>query len=284
MSTSLTHTEGKKIAITGGTGTIGHALVQKILEQYKGIEQIRIISRDEVKQMQMMERFSYASLLDFHLGDVRDLARMKELIAGMDLVIHAAALKHVVMAEKNPSECFKTNVEGSENVIASCLAADVKRAIFISTDKACKPVGVYGRSKKEAEELFLQAQENGSTVFKTVRLGNIIGSRGSVFEVFERQRQSGVLTVSHPDATRFCIEQEEAASYVLYSLTNSQTGLLESPKMRAYSILEIARQIAPDCEIVFSGLRPGDKLHEEIDGVSSASALKRKGESMLAPH
>ena len=263
---------GKNIAILGGSGTLGRALVRELVDT--GVHRILVFSRDEIKQLEMMEAFPYekSPMLDYKLGDVRDLPRLTEVLEGMDYVIHAAAIKHVVMAEKNPGECHKTNVIGTQNVIEACQVNDVSRAILISTDKAVNPIGVYGKSKQEAERDWLAVNETSPERFKVVRLGNIIGARGSVFEAFEKQRENGVIKVTHPDATRFCIAQEEAAHFLMNAISTETDSIL-TPDMSAFRVMDLARKIAPECEIEIVGLRPGDKLHEEVGGVSSSSIL-----------
>lgn len=263
---------GKNIAILGGSGTLGRALIRELVETE--VSRILVFSRDEIKQLEMMEEFpsEIFPMLDYKLGDVRDLQRLKEILEGMNFVIHAAAIKHVVMAEKNPGECFKTNVMGTRNVIEACNSNNVSRAILISTDKAVNPIGVYGRSKQEAEKNWLNTNEASPVRFKVVRLGNIIGARGSVFQAFEKQRESGVIKVTHPDATRFCIAQEEAAHFIMNAVS-SETSSVLTPDMRAFRVIDLARKIAPECKIEIVGLRPGDKLHEEVGGVSSSSIL-----------
>ncbi|GAB4234826.1 MAG: UDP-N-acetylglucosamine 4,6-dehydratase (inverting) [Ekhidna sp.] len=253
----------KKIAILGGSGTLGRALVQALTKN--GVSRILVFSRDEIKQLEMMETFPAEEfpMIDYKLGDVRDLSRLKEVLEGMDFVIHAAAIKHVVMAEKNPQECHKTNVVGTQNVIQSCTKAGVRKAILISTDKAVNPIGVYGKSKQQAEYEWLNANgERDGCQFSIVRLGNIIGARGSVFEAFEKQRKTGVVKVTHPEATRYCISQKDAADFVLSAFEHTEALLV--PEMDTFNVLELAKKIAPECKIEIIGLRPGDKLHEEI--------------------
>lgn len=257
------------ILILGGSGTLGRACVKKIIADCADVQKITIISRDEVKQLDMMEEFAEdpTSPMEYLLGDVRDAERMKQVIAGADCVIHAAAIKHVVMAEKNPGECWKTNVDGTRNVIEACISNRVRKAVLISTDKAENPIGVYGKSKLEAEQLFYGANGKG-TSFGAVRLGNIIGARGSVFEMFARQKKQGALKVTHPEATRFCISKEDAADFVINSFSRSNDKILV-PEMRAFKVLDLAKKIAPECRIEITGLRPGDKLHEELRSIFS---------------
>ncbi len=261
--------KGKNIAILGGSGTLGRALVGELAKVEDNIGKVVIYSRDEIKQLEMMDDFPEDDFpfLEFVLGDVRDAERLEEVLKGIDYVIHAAAIKHVVMAEKNPKECWKTNVKGTENVIEACKNNNVSKALFISTDKAYEPIGIYGKSKAEAERLFNDANARG-TLFCIVRLGNIIGARGSVFEAFERQKRTGVLKVTHPEATRFCISQEAAAQFILKSMEFQEGGTM-IPEMNSFNVLELAKKIAPECKIEIIGLRPGDKLHEEVEGTHS---------------
>ncbi len=264
----MSQLKGKSILITGGTGTIGRVCVKEILHQYQDVAGIVIYSRDEIKQLEMMDEFPEQGVIpiSYCLGDVRDYNRLKEVLKGVDYVIHTAAIKHVVMAEKNPEECWKTNVAGTRNVIEACDANNVERAILISTDKAINPIGIYGKSKLEAEKIFENA--NGRfTSYGIVRMGNVVGSRGSVFEAFKKQRETGVIKITHPDATRFFISQDDAGHFILDALLSREMGPF-IPEMKTFKVLDLAKEIAPECEIEIVGLRPGDKLHEEIDGVS----------------
>jgi len=264
--------ENKNIAILGGTGTVGQALVRFVRDNAVSVNKILIYSRDEIKQLEMMEEFPEedSSLkISYYLGDIRDAQRLEEVLDSVDLVVHAAAIKHVVMAEKNPQECHKTNIIGTQNVIDACQKNKIEQCLLISTDKAINPIGVYGKSKLEAERLFRESN-TGSTEFKIIRLGNIVGSRGSVFEAFERQKVTGVIKVTHPDATRFYISQEDAACQII-QMFEPESPSEFIPEMETFNVLELAKQIAPECEIEFIGLRPGDKLHEEVGEVSTKS-------------
>ncbi|WP_436515251.1 polysaccharide biosynthesis protein [Ekhidna sp. To15] len=265
--------KGRNIAILGGSGTLGRALVKELAKAEEDIRKVIIYSRDEIKQLEMMDDFPMERFpfLEFMLGDVRDQERLDEVLEGVDYVIHAAALKHVVMAEKNPDECWKTNVLGTENVVKSSKKNGISKVVLISTDKAVSPIGVYGRSKAEAERIFAEANDSFNT-YQIVRLGNIIGARGSVFEAFERQKKTGTIKVTHPDATRFFISQTEAAQFILASLTSEDQGPF-IPDMKTHKILDLAKEIAPECEIEIIGLRPGDKLHEEIKAGASSETI-----------
>ncbi len=271
----MTDYRGVNIAILGGTGTLGRSVVDALGKMPHRPNKVLIYSRDEIKQLEMMEDYpsNQYPFLEYKLGDIRDLSRLEEVLEGSDLVIHAAAIKHVVMAENNPQECYKTNVIGTKNVVNACLAAGVKGACLISTDKAENPIGVYGESKLKAELIFRNANASEKAYFGVVRLGNIIGARGSVFEVFEKQRKTGVIKVTHPEATRFCISKEEAAQFVLNALMEKEAKILV-PEMGVFSVIELAKKIAPECEIQITGLRKGDKLHEELGNISSSSILE----------
>ncbi|MEO9485811.1 MAG: polysaccharide biosynthesis protein [Ekhidna sp.] len=271
----MSHLQGKKIAILGGTGTLGKALTKEISKTYPDVDKVLVFSRDEIKQLEMMDDFPSKDypFLDYVLGDVRDVDRLSEVLSGLDIVIHAAAIKHVVMAEKNPRECWKTNVQGTKNVIEACLKNQVDTSIFISTDKATNPYGVYGKSKLEAEELWKSANKNSELNFRTVRFGNIEDARGSVFEVFEKQKKTGTIKVTHPEATRYFISQKRAVKVIL-EMTSKDAPLLFTPEMKIFRILDLARKIAPDCKIEFIGLRPGDKLHEELDNNNTLELVR----------
>ena len=268
--------ENKKIAILGGSGTVGKALVRYMQSEQIGVQKIIIYSRDEIKQLEMMEDFPEEGSppMEYKLGDVRDLKRLQEILKGVDFVIHAAAIKHVVMAEKNPEECKKTNIDGTRNVVEACLSNDVQQAVLISTDKAVNPTGVYGNSKREAERIFLESHA-GICQFKVIRLGNIIGARGSVFEVFERQKRKGVIKVTHPEATRFCITQKKSAKFILGMITKKSNEIF-TPVMDSFRIMDLAKKVAPECKIEIIGLRPGDKLHEELEEIDSLATLEKQ--------
>lgn len=273
----------KHIAIIGGTGTLGRALTAYLIREEVNPAKILVISRDEVKQLEMMNDFPEGDKIpiQYFIGDVRDVERMTELLRGMDLVIHAAALKHVVMAEKNPEECWKTNVEGTRNVREACAKNSVRKCILISTDKAVNPVGVYGESKYQAESIFLESVEGQVTDFRIVRLGNVVDARGSVFELFRKQRQTGVVEVTHEEATRFYISQEKAAQFILRNFLHCQLEKVSYPIMKSIRIMDLAKTLAPDCDIVITGLRAGDKLHEELGGKTSQECVVQADLSLI---
>ncbi len=257
--------------LTGGTGTLGKAVVMHIVKQYQEIRGLSILSRGEVKQLKMMAEFPEErhKFINYVLGDIRDKERLTEAFKDHDVVINAAAIKHVAMAEKNPGECYKTNVTGTQNVIEACLENGIERALLVSTDKAIKPAGIYGESKKEAERLFLH--ERNSTRLSVVRFGNILGSRGSVIDVFQNQKASGKITITHSEATRFCILPNVAASFLVASLDKMKGGEVFMPAMKSFKVNDLADLLAPGCDRNYIGLRVGDKLHEEMNGISSNS-------------
>ncbi len=249
---------------------MGNACVEELVRNYSDVSEIIILSRDEIKQLEMMENYPEEGsiTMKYCLGDVRDYERLTEVLKGVNLVIHAAAIKHVVMAEKNPKECFKTNVGGTQNLIKACKINDVSKVVLISTDKAVNPISAYGKSKLEAEGLFKEAHDT-QTSFGIVRMGNVIGSRGSVFQAFEKQRKTGTVKVTHPKATRFCISQKKAAKFIIHALLSGESGPL-IPEMETFNILDLAKEIAPGCKIEIVGLRSGDKLHEELQKTHSS--------------
>ncbi|MDD4891611.1 MAG: SDR family NAD(P)-dependent oxidoreductase [Phycisphaerae bacterium] len=254
--------DGATIVITGGTGSLGAALVSLLHLRHKPAR-IVVFSRDERKQQQMEAQLGGGiPELRFLLGDVRDYDRLQEVMAGADVCIHAAALKHIDKCEYNPAEAVKTNVVGSMNVVRACVACGVERAILISTDKAVAPVNLYGATKLAAEKLFLAANAYHRTVFKVVRYGNVLASRGSVIETFLRLREQGVreFPITDERMTRFWIPLENAAELVLATLAAPvQVGIPRIPSMK---VADLARAIDPECTFRLVGMRPGEKLHE----------------------
>lgn len=260
---------GKSILITGGTGSLGKALTKSIFEKWPNVKRLVIFSRDEQKQFQMAQEFPeliYPAIRYF-IGDVRDLERLKRAVAGIDYVIHAAAMKHVHIAEYNPDECVKTNIGGAQNVIQACLNTGVVKVVALSTDKACAPINLYGATKLTSDKLFIAANNiKGSQdiKFSVVRYGNVMGSNGSVIPFFMNRRQSGVLPITDPNMTRFNISLTGGVEMVLYALENAWGGELFVPKIPSYKITDIAKAIGPTCEHIVVGIRPGEKIHEEM--------------------
>ena len=260
---------GKSILITGGTGSLGKHLTKIIFERWPNIKRLVIYSRDEQKQFQMAQEFSekeYPSIRYF-IGDVRDLERLKRAFTGIDYVIHAAAMKHVHIAEYNPDECVKTNIGGAENVIKAALSSNINKIVALSTDKACAPINLYGATKLTSDKLFIAANNikgNKDIQFSVVRYGNVMGSNGSVIPFFINKRNSGKIPITDSQMTRFNISLDGGVEMVLHALENSWGGELYVPKIPSYRILDLAFAIAPKCEIEIIGIRPGEKVHEEM--------------------
>lgn len=260
---------GKSILITGGTGSLGVHLTQTIFQRFPGVRRLVIYSRDEQKQFQMAQQFPHAShkAIRFFIGDVRDFERLKRAMKDIDYVIHAAAMKHVPIAEYNPMECVKTNVMGAENVINAALETDVQRVVALSTDKAAAPINLYGATKLVSDKLFVAA--NGvrgkrDCVFSVVRYGNVMGSNGSVIPFFMQKKASGTLPITDPTMTRFNISLQEGVDMVLHALDTAWGGEIFVPKIPSYRILDVAKAIAPECKTEVIGIRPGEKIHEEM--------------------
>ena len=255
----------KNILITGGTGSFGKQFVRTILKNYKP-NKIIIFSRDELKQFEMAQRFN-DSCMRYFIGDVRDLPRLQKAMVGVDFVVHAAALKHVPIAEYNPMECIKTNVMGAQNVIDSCIANGVKSTIALSTDKAASPANLYGASKLLSDKLFVAANNLTGTheiKFSVVRYGNVLGSRGSVIPYFEKLISQGVtsLPITEPNMTRFWITLQDGVNFVLKNFSRMQGGEIFVPKIPSMKMTEMAKAIAPHLKQEIIGIRPGEKLHE----------------------
>lgn len=260
---------GQSILITGGTGSFGKQLVATLLSRFSGIKRLVVYSRDELKQFEMSQLFSQQKYpcMRYFIGDVRDGARLKRACEGVDIIVHAAALKQVPAAEYNPMECIKTNVFGAENVINAALDCGVKRVVALSTDKAAAPINLYGATKLCSDKLFIAANNmkgHRDLRFSVVRYGNVIGSRGSVVPFFMEARKNGTLPITHPDMTRFNISLAEGVDLVLYALTHAWGGELFVPKIPSFRITDLATAIAPSCKTTLVGIRPGEKLHEEM--------------------
>jgi UDP-N-acetylglucosamine 4,6-dehydratase/5-epimerase len=259
----------KSILITGGTGSFGKKFVEAILGRYPEVKKIIIYSRDELKQFEMKQNYPEQRYpnLRFFIGDIRDAARLKRACEGIDVIIHAAAIKQVDTAEYNPDECIKTNVHGAQNVIDAALANNVKHVVALSTDKACAPINLYGATKLVSDKLFTAANNmkgNRDIRFSAVRYGNVMGSRGSVIPFFMSKRKNGVLPITHADMTRFNISLQAGVDLVLFAIENHLGGEIFIPKIPSYKIMDIAKAIGPDCKIEVVGIRPGEKLHEEM--------------------
>jgi UDP-N-acetylglucosamine 4,6-dehydratase/5-epimerase len=261
--------QGKSILITGGTGSLGKALTKHILENHADIRKLIIFSRDEQKQFQMAQEYPFDKYpqIRFFIGDVRDKERVIRAFKDVDYVIHAAAMKHVPIAEYNPEECVKTNIDGARNVIDACLETNVKRVVALSTDKACAPINLYGATKLASDKLFVAANNIkgwNPIRFSVVRYGNVMGSNGSVIPFFINKKKEGVLPITDPEMTRFNISLQGGVDMVMHALFNAWGGEIFIPKIPSYRILDVAQAIAPECEHKVVGIRPGEKVHEEM--------------------
>lgn len=259
----------RSILVTGGTGSFGKKFIQTVLEKYPKVKRIAVYSRDELKQFEMAQTFSPEKYpqMRYFIGDVRDGARLKRACEGVDIIVHAAALKQVPTAEYNPMECINTNIFGAENVINAALDCGINKVVALSTDKAAAPINLYGATKLCSDKLFIAANNmKGSRdlSFSVVRYGNVMGSRGSVIPFFNKMKDSGSLPITDANMTRFNITLEEGVNMVLYALENAWGGELFVPKIPSYRITDIATAIAPDCSQKIIGIRPGEKLHEEM--------------------
>lgn len=260
---------GKAILITGGTGSLGKQLTETIFKQWPDVSRVVIYSRDEQKQFQMAQEYSHDKFpaIRFFIGDVRDEARLTRAFEGIDIVIHAAAMKHVPIAEYNPDEAVKTNINGAQNVINAAFATNVKNVVALSTDKAAAPINLYGATKLASDKLFIAANNikgKRDIRFSVVRYGNVMGSNGSVIPFFMEKRKEGVLPITDKNMTRFNISLQDGVNMVLHAISNAWGGELFVPKIPSYRIMDVAEAICPDCEKKEVGIRPGEKLHEEM--------------------
>ena len=258
----------KSILITGGTGSFGQAFVETVLDRFKNIKRVVVFSRDEQKQFFMSQKFpakKYPSLR-FFIGDVRNRERLRRSLDGIDCVVHAAALKHVPAGEYNPIEFIQTNIIGAQNLIEACIDAKVKKVVALSTDKAAAPANLYGATKLCSDRLFISANDYSglSIKFSVVRYGNVFGSRGSVVPLFLEKKKKGVLPITHKDMTRFNVTLKDGVDMVLWSLKNSLGGEILVPKTPSYKLLDLAKAISPKSKIKIVGVRPGEKIHEEL--------------------
>lgn len=265
----------RSILITGGTGSFGKMFTKMILERYPDVKRLVIYSRDELKQFEMAQFYppSEYPQVRFFIGDVRDNARFKRACEGIDVIIHAAALKQVPAAEYNPDEFIKTNIGGAQNVIDGALSTNVKIVIALSTDKAAAPINLYGATKLVSDKLFVAANNikgKRDLKFSVVRYGNVMGSRGSVIPFFRDKAKEGFLPITHRKMTRFNISLEEGVEMVLWAIENALGGELFVPKIPSFKIETLARAIAPNARLKDVGIRPGEKLHEEMITLSDA--------------
>jgi len=257
------------VLITGGTGSFGKKFVETILDRYPAVKKIIIYSRDELKQSELKDKYpeKHFPQIRFFIGDIRDQSRFKRACEGVDVIIHAAAIKQVDTAEYNPTECIRTNIDGAENVIHAALECGVKDVVALSTDKACAPINLYGATKLVSDKLFTAANNIRGTKdikFSVVRYGNVMGSRGSVIPFFIKKKAEGKIPITHTEMTRFNISLQDGVDLVMYALENHLGGEIFVPKIPSYRVLDVAEAIAPDCEKCIVGIRPGEKLHEEM--------------------
>jgi UDP-N-acetylglucosamine 4,6-dehydratase len=261
--------ESRAILVTGGTGSFGRAFVRTVLERCPQIQRLVVYSRDELKQFEMAQQYNDRKYpgIRYFLGDIRDAARLTRALEGIDTVVHAAALKQVPAAEYNPFECIKTNVLGAQNLIDACLDSDVRRVVALSTDKAAAPVNLYGATKLCSDKLFIAANNikgKRDIRFSVVRYGNVMGSRGSVIPYFLEMRRGGMLPITDPNMTRFNILLQQGVDMVLWALDSAWGGEIFVPKIPSYRILDLAAAIDSACEQRIVGIRPGEKIHEEM--------------------
>lgn len=253
---------GKTILVTGGTGSFGKKFISRALDL--GVKKVVVFSRDELKQYEMAQDFT-DSRVRFFIGDVRDKDRLYRAFDGIDIVIHAAALKHVGACEYNPFEAVKTNINGAQNIIDAAIDRGVKRVIALSTDKACSPINLYGATKLASDKLFVAANSyvgEKETRFSVVRYGNVVGSRGSVIPFFKKMKDTGVLPITDERMTRFWITLDQGVQFVIDNLNRMNGGEIFVPKIPSMSIMDLAKAIGPKCDYKFVGIRPGEKLHE----------------------
>lgn len=259
----------RSVLVTGGTGSFGKAFAGMLLKRYPKLKRLVIFSRDELKQFEMSQEFDQKEypVIRYFIGDIRDGSRLRRALEGIDTVIHAAALKQVPTAEYNPFECIKTNILGAQNVIEACLDSSVRDVVALSTDKAAAPINLYGATKLCSDKLFTAANNirgNRDVRFSVVRYGNVMGSRGSVIPFFMERRKTGVLPITDPDMTRFNISLEDGVEMVMWALENARGGEIFVPKIPSYRITDVAKAIGPECEYPVVGIRPGEKIHEEM--------------------
>jgi UDP-N-acetylglucosamine 4,6-dehydratase (inverting) len=259
----------KSVLITGGTGSLGKKLTSHILKNFPEVRRVIIYSRDEQKQFVMAQEFAPTKYpqIRYFIGDVRDYERLERAMNGVDYVIHAAAMKHVHIAEYNPDECVKTNIHGAQNVIDACIKTNVSKVVALSTDKACAPINLYGATKLASDKLFVAANNYKGLRdirFSVVRYGNVMGSNGSVIPFFINKKKEGKLPITSEKMTRFNISLQGGVDMVMHALQYAWGGELFVPKIPSYRILDVAEAIGPECEKPVIGIRPGEKIHEEM--------------------
>jgi UDP-N-acetylglucosamine 4,6-dehydratase len=281
--------KNKSILITGGTGSFGKSFLSYLLKNNFPFSRIIIFSRDEFKQFELSKLFPENKFTNirFFIGDVRDKSRLELALNDVDYVIHAAALKHVPIAEYNPFEAIKTNIVGSQNLIEACLANKVRKVIALSTDKAAAPLNLYGATKLCSEKLFVAANNikgKKNITFSVLRYGNVLGSRGSVIPEFLKQKETGKLFITDEKMTRFSISLEQCINMTLFALSNSIGGEIFIPKITSFRIVDLAKVIAPYGQLKFIGTRPGEKIYEElITMAESANVIESKNYYLILP-
>ena len=281
----------KTLLITGGTGSFGKAFTSAILKKYKKIRKIIIFSRDELKQFEMMkyyEKKPFFEKMRFFLGDIRERSRLSSAFQNVDIVIHAAALKHVPASEYNPFEFIKTNIIGTNNVVEACLENNVKKLIALSTDKASSPINLYGATKLCSDKIVVTANNikgNSDLVSSVVRYGNVMASRGSIIPLLLKNRQKKIIELTDKRMTRFNISLKEAIELVFLSLNKSKGGEIFVPKIPSYRLIDLAKAICPRSNFKFTGLRPGEKIHEEmISENESLNTIEHKNYYVILQH
>jgi UDP-N-acetylglucosamine 4,6-dehydratase len=278
----------KNILITGGTGSFGKKFIEKVLKKYKP-KRLIVFSRDEQKQFYLQKKFPEGanSPMRYFLGDVRDSERLNYALKNVDIVIHAAALKHVPIAEYNPFEVIKTNIIGAQNIIQASLENNVKKVIALSTDKACSPINLYGATKLASDKLFVAANNYKgkiSSIFSVVRYGNVMGSRGSVIPYFLNNKKNNSINITDMNMTRFNITLDQSVEYVLKCLEIMWGGEIFVPKISSYKIVDLAKAICPNSKIKIIGIRPGEKINEEmVSAHDSLSTIETKDGYIITP-
>jgi len=268
----------KSILLTGGTGSFGNKFIEMAIKKYKKIKRLVIYSRDELKQYELSKTYpiSKYDFVRYFIGDIRDENRLNRAMRGIDYVVHAAALKQVDTAEYNPDEFVKTNIIGSQNVVETSIENNVKKVIALSTDKACSPINLYGATKLCAEKIFLAGNNikgNRDITFSVVRYGNVAGSRGSIIpKILEaKKKKLSSFNLTHEKATRFWITLEESVNMVMWAFNNSKQGQLLIPKIPSFKIYDLIKALYPKCKIRISGLRPGEKIHEDLISINETN-------------